>query len=117
MSGTLYRSPSLIIDDHEWHIAVTVGSAGSRQRTPGRAVKQYFWRPLSLRQYKWLSITAWKGPKPKGLWHLFQIYHPHANRAMGTDLLRRAAIERLACKRPNGAALRNVGTLREERAA
>lgn len=80
---TLYRSPSIIIGDFEWHLHV--------RKHNGRAKLQYYFRPLSAARYRWMPITTWKGRKP-ALFNTFQTYRLHALRAIESDLHRAALI-------------------------
>lgn len=84
---TLYRSPNIIVDKHEWHVRVDMFN--------GRSARQYFFRPLSTVRYKWLPVTSWEGPKPR-LWRIFQSHHRHIKIALESDLRRRTAAVRLA---------------------
>jgi hypothetical protein len=71
---TLYRTPNVIIDCHEWHIAVV--------KHYGRTSVRHFWRPLSARVEKWQPITEWQGPKPKGIGTTFWRFRLHIREAM-----------------------------------
>lgn len=94
---TLYRTPNIVIDQHEWHAAVML--------TAGRLSLSYRWRPLSLRDYRWSNLNTWKGPKPKSMCSRFWIFKNHIRTAMLSDELRRSAAAALG--RANGAVLRN----------
>lgn len=83
VSATLYRSPAVIIGDHEWHLCV--------RKVSGRVTMQYYFRPLSLTRYRWLPITNWEGRKP-ALFDKFQTYRLHALRAKDNDLRRASLI-------------------------
>lgn len=85
---TLYRTPNIIVDRHEWHAIV-------RDDTHGRITLQYFFRPLSLKQFRWLPITSWQGRKPKRFANNFQTYRPHIRIALGSEMRRRFAIAQL----------------------
>lgn len=89
---TLYRTPNIIIDQHEWHAIV-------RNRN-GRSSLCYFWRPLSERQYHWSQMAHWKGRKPKRFANHFQRYKLHIQLAMDSEAIRRFAIARLELKQP-----------------
>jgi hypothetical protein len=103
MSTTLYRSPNVVIDAHEWHVLVC--------KCRGRSLLQYRWRPLSLREFRWLPITSWVGPKPKRIGNVLRIFKPHVERAMRSEAVRR---ERVAALRSRSAAVvANVGTLEQ----
>jgi hypothetical protein len=97
---TLYRTPNIIIDAHEWHATVRYKA--------GRTLLQYRWRPLSGQQYQWLPITSWVGPKPKGLSKRFAKYRRHIDLAMSSESRRREAAA-LVRALPTGTMLRNVG--------
>lgn len=62
---TIYRSPTIAIGDHEWHLAVV--------RKGRKVLRRYKWRPLSARPYAWRGIEAWPGRPPK-LWIDFKRY-------------------------------------------
>lgn len=62
---TLFRSPNIRIDAHEWHVAVTQARVGRR------ALIGYRWRaPGGM----WQNITTWQGKLPKGLREFFRPY-------------------------------------------
>lgn len=84
---TLYRSPDVIIDRHEWHLIV--------KRHNGRTFKRFFWRPLSLKTLAWSNVAAWRGPKPKGLGDRFTKFKTHVAAAMECEARRRDAAMRL----------------------
>jgi hypothetical protein len=108
--STLYRSPNIIIDAHEWHLAVEDDSRlnGNRDR---RSVIQYKWRPVSDRPLPWKTIAQWVGPKPKSFNQRFmKPYRRHAELAMKSDLQRGEAVKLLRVQ-PSGAMLRNPGEL------
>lgn len=69
---TLYRSPTVLIGDHEWHLAVV--------RKAGRILRRYRWRPAANRAHPWRSIETWPTRKPK-LWLDFKPYQGHAAKA------------------------------------
>lgn len=68
----LYRSPSVIIDDHEWHLTARVDY--------GHVLVTYYFRPLSRVRYRWQPITSWEGKKPK-LTKFFLAHIRHARAA------------------------------------
>lgn len=70
--STLYRSPTVTIGDHEWHLTV--------RKLGGRIYRQYKWRPVSTKPHAWQLIEHWPGRKPK-LWMDFEPYRKHAVRA------------------------------------
>jgi hypothetical protein len=82
---TLYRTPNVIIDRHEWHIAVV--------KHYGKTTLRYCWRPLSQRAERWQPITVWEGPKPKRIWHAFKRFRLHVREAMNSE---QARVEALA---------------------
>ena len=49
---TLYRTPNVIVDRHEWHSVVYLRR--------GRPVLTYKWRPLSDRPHAWQDVTDWR---------------------------------------------------------
>jgi hypothetical protein len=69
----LYRSPSIIVENYEWHLCTRVDY--------GHVVTKYYFRPLSLVRYRWMPITSWKGHKPKSLRKVFQAHLHHARTA------------------------------------
>ncbi len=87
MSTTLYRSPNVIIDAHEWHVLVC--------RTKRRVILQYRWRPLCSKPGMWRPITQWTGAKPKRLSHYFDKYRLHIRDARESESVRAAAIASL----------------------
>lgn len=103
---TLYRSPDIIIDAHEWHI--TVRNLG------GRVYTTYFWRPVSIRRIAWSNVIAWQGPKPKGLWKFFKPFRNHIRTAMESEQARTRAARRLPVVQTS-AMLRNATANRKGR--
>jgi hypothetical protein len=97
---TLYRSPSLIIDAHEWHVAVYLKD--------GHTFTRFRWRPLSIRNYHWSNIKTWKGPRPKDLGDKFWRFRLHVRLAMESEARRREAAGVVA-KLPTAAVVANVG--------
>lgn len=85
---TLYRTPNVIIDSHEWHAVV--------RKRYGRSSAAYFWRPLSARPLRWEPISAWKGRKPKGLGTFFAKYRLHMQAALQSETQKAAALARVA---------------------
>lgn len=55
--STIYRTPNIVIDEFEFHIAV--------EYRDGRTRRFMRYRPLSLRPVKWSSIADFKGHPPK----------------------------------------------------
>jgi hypothetical protein len=68
---TLYRTPNVIIDAHEWHASVETKN--------GRVYRRFKFRPLShyIRREMWLPITSWTGRKPKGIGKRFAAFKAH----------------------------------------
>jgi hypothetical protein len=66
---TLYRSPTLVIGEHEWHLRV--------ETDHGRPFIAYRFRPAD-KPAPWQSAQRFPGRMPKGMWKLFQAYIPHA---------------------------------------
>lgn len=81
---TLYRTPNVIIDRHEWHVAVV--------KHYGRASVRYCWRPLSARAERWQPIATWEGPKPKRIGDVFWRFRGHVREAMASEQARRDAL-------------------------
>jgi hypothetical protein len=54
---TLYRSPNVILADHEWHVHVW--------HRKGHVTTCYYFRPLSTRPMAWQPQSEWTGHKPK----------------------------------------------------
>lgn len=101
---TLYRTPNLIIDVHEWHAVVRLNGT--------RVSLCYKWRPLSTRAYAWSNLSSWQGPRPKHFCNRFWMFKNHIRAAMRSEAERRAAIAGL--RGPiSGAACRNRGTRAE----
>lgn len=69
---TLYRSPTIVIADHEWHLCV--------EKLGGRIYRRYKFRPVSTRALAWRSADKWPG-RPFKLWRDFGRYIPHAKAA------------------------------------
>lgn len=84
---TLYRSPNVIIEQHEWHVAVI--------KRDGRTARRYFWRPLSSKETPWYSLDKWEGRKPALHYH-FAVFHNHVKRALESEARRRQAATRWA---------------------
>lgn len=53
---TLYRSPNVLIEKHEWHAAVKVRDK--------RTYRRFYFRPAEGPRRMWLPITSWKGHRP-----------------------------------------------------
>jgi hypothetical protein len=81
---TLYRTPNIIIDRHEWYVAVV--------KHYGRASVRYCWRPLSQRAERWQPISAWEGPKPKRIGTTFWRFRGHVREAMQYEQARAKAL-------------------------
>ena len=71
----LYRSPNIVIDDHEWHITV-------RQATRTKRVVTYRFRKIGAK-VNWQPITKWSGRPPKGMSLLFGPYRKSVQVALG----------------------------------
>jgi hypothetical protein len=96
---TLYRTPNLVLDQHEWHAAVLLNH--------GRISLVYKWRPLSLKQYRWSLVSQWKGPKPKDLCNRFWMFRSHIRKAMLSEEVRAQAIQKMRGP-PTAAQMRNA---------
>lgn len=96
----LYRSPTIIIDAHEWHLVV--------RKLKGRVSMTYRWRPLSARNFMWSTMASWKGPKPKDFRLRFQAHYTWAQFAMDTERRRLEGAAKLP-RVPTGRMLRNPG--------
>lgn len=81
---TLYRTPDIIIDKHEWHVAVV--------RHCGRTTVRYYWRPLSTRRERWQPIVEWQGPKPKWIGKTFWRFRLHIREALEYEQARAKAL-------------------------
>lgn len=81
---TLYRTPNIIIDRCEWHVAVV--------KHYGKTAVRYCWRPLSTRAERWQPISAWVGPKPKGIGNTFWRFRGHVREAMESEQARAQAL-------------------------
>lgn len=107
--STLYRSPNVIIDAHEWHLAVEDDSrlSGNRFRRP---VIRYKWRIVSAKSVPWKTITEWIGPMPKRFAQKYmKPYRRHAELALRDQAARAEAIKRLSVPRvPSTAELHNI---------
>ena len=90
---TLYRSPNVIIDRHEWHAVVYLRRE--------RAILTYHWRPLTGKREGWRDVTTWQGPKPKGMPAAFWRFRAHIREAMGSEIARREAIAGLKGPAPD----------------
>jgi len=84
---TLYRTPNLVIDRHEWHAAVLLNC--------GRVSLVYRWRPLCLKRVAWSTMRQWRGPKPKALCNRFWMFKSHIRKAAQSEQVRREAIAAL----------------------
>lgn len=71
---TLYRSPTIVIAEHEWHLCV--------EKLGGRIYRRYKFRPMPARRgtHLWHKADAWKG-RPFKLWRDFGPYIGHAKAA------------------------------------
>lgn len=67
---TLYKSPDIVIGDHEWHLMVRLHY--------GRATMKHYFRPLSAIKVKWTSIEKWKGSLHEQFRNRFAPYRRHA---------------------------------------
>lgn len=72
--STLYRSPSHLVDGHEWYVAVESSTEAHRPTTRNRVASIMRWRPHGQRRTRWSPISKWKGPLPKGFRKLFEPY-------------------------------------------
>lgn len=79
---TLYRTPNIIIDAHEWHAIVRLKDR--------RASVTFLYRPLRGNSL-WHRATSWQGRKPKGLGERFKMFRRHIELAMGSEARRRTA--------------------------
>jgi len=84
----LYRSPTVILDAHEWHVAV--------EKQAGRVTAIYRWRPLSLKEVAWRPLSMWKGARPKGLGNRFWRYRCHMREAIEAETMRQWACRKVA---------------------
>lgn len=98
---TLYRSPNVILDRHEWHAVVYLRR--------GRSVLTYQWRPLSARSERWQDVTRWQDPKPKGMSAAFFRFRTHIREAMRSEDSRRAALAGCKGAAPDWSAMRVPG--------
>lgn len=81
----LYRSPSVIIDAHEWRLSVFESKSGHPSI-------HYCWRPLSARPGRWQPIVAWQGRKPNGIKQSFWRFRAHVREAITSTQRRREAL-------------------------
>ncbi len=88
MSTLLYRSPNVIVDAHEWHVA-------AKLHRGNRITIGYYWRPLGAVRGDWKSLVKWQGPRPKQFARQFQRYRPHALVARDTERQRQEAVARI----------------------
>jgi hypothetical protein len=109
----LYRSPTIIIDSHEWHVSVELRGRGAK---PAPHV-HYKFRPVSLRAYRWQPIAEWVGPKPKGMCNRLWKFRGHVALAMQSDVSRRRAAILGAAPRANKGRLRPKELWAEARVA
>lgn len=75
---TLYKSPDVLIDKHEWHLRVH-RNAGSHRRT--RVTMQFYFRPFSSVPLAWRPVAEWRTPMPPGFGSRFQTYRLHGQKA------------------------------------
>jgi hypothetical protein len=97
---TLYRSPSIILDAHEWHVIVRVKA--------GRVTKTFRWRPVAVNGDQWLPKSSWVGPMPKGFGQKMQRFKLHIDFAMRSEVRRKEAAVALGRVKPTAAMLVNV---------
>lgn len=105
--STLYRSPNVIIDAHEWHAHVRLND--------GRITLTYRWRPLSQKPFRWLPMSAWVGPKPKAFSRRMAGFRRHIAAARDSENARRAALQTVR-RVPTAAIMQNVGMALEQAA-
>lgn len=91
MFETLYRSPSVIINEFEWRVETVRSVSGQR-----KAIVNYYFRPLVVKPGHWAPITDWVGQRPKRLHNRMQAFYKHARLAQCNDQLRAFAVKRLA---------------------
>ncbi|XUM19789.1 hypothetical protein ACRAVF_19170 [Bradyrhizobium oligotrophicum S58] len=84
----LYRSPDVIIGEHEWHMIV--------RDINGRVYTMTHWRPLSAKPLAWQQITTWRGRKPDEM----QRFRPHAAVAVRSKAARLEAVREREGKCP-----------------
>ncbi len=101
MSVLLYRSPNVIVDAHEWHVA-------AKLHRGNRITIGYYWRPLVHVRGDWKSLSQWEGPRPKNFARQFQRYRPHAIVARDSEKRRQEAVRRAKQLPPTAAALANA---------
>lgn len=99
---TLYRTPNLIIDEHEWHAAVRLKA--------GRVSLAYYWRPLSVQAFRWSTKATWPHKMPVRFSNRFWMYRLHIRTAM------RSEVERTRAIAAGGGIRETVGPLRGCRA-
>src|SRR4051812_42189150 len=63
----LYRSPTVVVDRHEWHITV------SQEPRSKRVCTIFRFRRAGVIEM-WRPITSWQGRKPKALGSFFERY-------------------------------------------
>lgn len=102
---TLYRSPNVVIEAHEWHVIV--------KKKDSRVYRRFYFRPLTTRAVSWQPVALWVGPKPKQLGKHLARFRRHADEAMVSEKVRVEAVAALR-KVPSGAMLRNSGMAIEQ---
>lgn len=70
--ATLYRTPNIKIDKHEWHAAV------ENRNSPRSRIYYRFRAPGGM----WRPIGDWQGRKPKGLNEFFRKFRAHMSLAL-----------------------------------
>jgi hypothetical protein len=84
---TIYRSPPVIIDRHEWYVAVERRSTQYGRRS----FRRFRFRALGSND-AFRSIDAWVGPKPKAMWRSFRPFLKHVEAALAAEVAKAAAV-------------------------
>lgn len=91
--GTLYRTPNIVIDEFEFHVAVEL-------REDGRVRRYTRFRPLIDRhKTPWASITSFPGHLPKSLSTKLNPFKRHMAQAEKSVAENRRASKALQAKR------------------
>lgn len=82
----IYRSPTVVLGDFEWHLSVS--------NRAGRIHRQFYFRPLSAIRYQWQPMPKWRDRLHAQFADKFQTYKLHAAKAIAAEEGRDALVLR-----------------------
>lgn len=76
----IYRSPTVLLGDFEWHLSVS--------NRCGRITRQFYFRPLSAIRFQWQPMPKWRTTLHASFGDRFQTYKLHAAKAIEAETKR-----------------------------